>query len=407
MERDFDRRDVLKGMGAAGTVALAGCLGDDADINLGLLMGVTGGLEELGPPIRDAAEVVPEQINNGDTDLEVDTQFEDTETNPDEGVRGAEALVDAGYPMFVGALASDVSLPVADAVSTQDEVIQMSPASTAVDYTDIEGDWTFRTTASDAFQGGLLAEIANDRLEADSAGVLVRDDAYGRGLGQQFADTFRDEFDGTITGDQDLVTVDPDDDSFSSEIDQALTDDPDTLFIVAFTDEGVQIFRDLFEGPDPDIPILVPDGLQDASLPGNVGHDFANVTGTGPGVEDELAQGLDFFRDQVDNPDGVFVREAYDAAAVLCLAQAAADSDDAAEIRDEIRNVANPNGETVTPDTLVDGINAVADGDDVTYEGLSGPVEFDDNGDVGTASYNYFEFGDGELNILDTFVIQQ
>lgn len=400
-------------MGAAGVFGLAGCLdggdsGDGFEIQLGLLMGVTGGLEELGPPIRDAAQFAAGQINDGDTDFSVDTQFEDTQTDPDEGIRGAESLVDAGYPMFVGALASDVSLPVAESVSIPDQVVQLSPATTAVEYSELDGDWTFRTTASDAFQGQVLAEIASERLEAESAGVLVRDDPYGRGLGQQFADTFQSEYGGTITGDEDVVTVDPSASSFTPQLESALAGDPDTLFIVAFSEEGVGIFTDYFEEFDrPDMPILVPDGLQDPDLPGNVGFSFENVTGTGPGVEDELASGLETFREGVENPDGVFTREAYDGAAVLSLAAAAAGENDPAAIRDNVRSVANGEGETVTADNLVEGVEMAAGGEAVNFQGLSGPVEFDDNGDVGTASYNYFGFADGEIEVLDTIVVEE
>ena len=91
MVRDQRRRDFVKTIGAAGLIGLAGC-GSDGDgtdtedggndnengngegtpagrtIDLGILMGVTGGLEELGPPIRDTAQLVPRQINDADTD---------------------------------------------------------------------------------------------------------------------------------------------------------------------------------------------------------------------------------------------------------------------------------------------------------------------------------------------------
>lgn len=402
------RRDVIRGIGAAGVMGLAGCNGGGGEtIQLGVLMGVTGGLEQLGPPIRAAAEAPAAQISDGDTDFDVETRFEDTQTDPDEGIRGGEALVDAGYPMFVGALASDVSLPVAESVAIPNEVIQVSPASTAVPYSDLEGDWTFRTTASDEFQGRVLARIASERLEAATAGVLVRDDPYGRGLGQQFVDVFEGEYGGTITGGGEVVTVDPDASSFVPQLETALADDPDTLFVVAFSEEGVQIFRDFYgEFDRGDMPVLVPDGLQDPELPGNVGESFDNVTGTGPGVEDELANGLETFRGLVDNPDGVFVREGYDAAAVLCLARVAAGESDSAAIRDGIRDVANEGGETVTAENLVEGVEMAAEGTAVNYQGLSGPVEIDDNGDVQTASYNYFEFTDDGLNILDTIVVE-
>lgn len=409
-----ERRDVLKAAGAASVVGVAGCLGDAEDVDLGVLMGVSGQLDELGPPIRDGAEAAIDIINDGDNGWDFNTQFEDTETDADSGVEGAEALVDAGAPMFVGALASEVSLEVYNEVTEPEGVIQMSPASTAVDFTD-NGMW--RTTPSDALQGQVLAEIATDPerdIEAETAATIARDDTYGRGLAGQFAESFEDEHDGEILAE---VVLDAEQDSYESELGSALEDDPDVLFYVDFPDDAQTLFRDFYESFDqPDLPILVPEGLQDATLPDDAGQDvetFSNVSGTGPGVSDDLASGLDTVRDALgDTADGVFVREAFDAAAILCLARVAAGSDDPAAIEEAIPEVANPNGgETVTPENLSEGIELLEEGEEITYEGVSRPIEFDENGDVGNPAYDYFEWttdddGEATLDIIDTIVVE-
>lgn len=393
------RRDVLKAMGAAGTVAVAGCLGgsDEETIQLGLLMGVTGQLEQLGPPIRDGAQAAATQIDEGDNSWSVDTQFEDTETNSQTGIEGAQALVDAGYPMFVGALASDVSLPVARDVTLEEGVVQMSPASTAVEYSTLDSDidqtLTWRTTPSDAFQGPVAAQIARNRIEANSVSTLARDDPYGRGLSEAFVNAF-EENGGTV---EEELLIDPSNSSFTSQLETALAPNPDMLYIVAFPEEGQNIFRDFYqEFNQPDLPILVPDGLQDGALPVDSGQDvetFSNVTGTGPGISDDIASGLETYQGRVDQ-DFVFVREAYDAAAILSLAYAAAGSDDPGDIQAEIRNVTNPDGgDEVTADNLAEGVERVSNGDAVTYSGVSRPIEFDENGDVATPVYEYFGWG--------------
>ena len=83
MRTQLNRRDFVKGAGATGMAGLAGCLGSvggggRGDIMLGILMGVTGGLEQLGPPIRDSAQLAAQQVNDADVDFTVDVQFEDT-----------------------------------------------------------------------------------------------------------------------------------------------------------------------------------------------------------------------------------------------------------------------------------------------------------------------------------------
>lgn len=428
MTQRIDRRKYLATIGGAGAIGLAGCLGDDDDddddaiddtvddddtdddpdpdaeeFDLGLLMGVTGGLEELGPPIRDASNAAVDQINDADVGLEINTLFEDTATQADDGVLGAESLRDAGVQAFVGALASDVSLPVAESVSIPDGIVQMSPASTAPAYTDLEGDWTFRTAASDAIQGPIVAELARDE-GAETAAWIGRDDPYGRGLGEEFAAAFEDQG-GEITAE---VLIDPADDRFVSQLEEALGDDPDALFIVAFTEEATPLFSDFFGNFDPsDYTVIVPDGLRAEALPGDVGEDFSDFIGTQPTSHPDLESGMDTFTELVPNPDGAFVRQAYDAAAILALARAAAGEDDSTAIRDQLREVANPGGEVVTADNLPDGIELAADGEEVEYNGVSGPIEFDENGDVIEAAIEIWTWTeDDEIETLEVRTVE-
>lgn len=419
---------------AASVVALAGCIETDDDddddddvegeladtiseegeVDIGIVMGVTGGLEDLGPPIRAGAEAAIEQVNEADVGWEVNTRFEDTETLPEPGVAGAQAVVDAGFPMIIGALASDVSLPIAEDVTLEEGIIQMSPASTAVDFSlmdeDIDQTLTWRTTPSDAFQGPVAAEIAAEDIGADSVSTIARDDAYGRGLANAFADAFADDFGGTV---HEEIEIDPEQDTFTAQLQQALDPDPDLLYIVAFPEEGEVLFRDFYEEfPDhSDLPILVPDGLQDASLPDDSGQDvatFANVSGTGPGISDDVASGLETYQERVD--DGIFVREGYDAGAVLTLAGVGADgSDDPEDIEDAIRAVTSGDGEEITADNLAEGIELLVDGEEIVYNGVSRAIEFDENGDVQTPVYEYFEWGeaDGEPVLETIRVIAQ
>jgi ABC-type branched-subunit amino acid transport system substrate-binding protein len=367
-------------------------------------MGVTGGLEELGPDIRDSALIVEEQFSSADTDLELDTQFEDTESQPNPGVTGAEALDDAGYPVFVGALASNVSLQVARDVAIPRGIPMISPASTAPEYSDLEEDFTFRTAVPDSFQGQVLAQIAAERLSADSVAALGQDDAYGQGLTGTFVDSFESGQGGEAS---DPVIFAQGESSYTTQLENALENDPDVLLVVAFPEDGVRIFSDFYSDFDSEsVDILVADGLQDSGLPSDVGYDMSDVTGTapigtGPGV-DSFNQ---LFQDTYDeDPTGrPFVRQAYDAAAALVLAGAAADdSTDSEAIRDRIREVTESPGEEVTPDNLVEGAELADDGEDVHYRGVSGEIEYDDNGDQGNIAYEYFTFTEDGLEAIET-----
>ena len=78
------------------------------------------------------------------------------------------------------------------------------------------------------------------------------------------------------------------------------------------------------------------------------------------------------------------VREAYDAVYLVALAAAAANSTDGAAIRDNVHYVANSPGEIVNPggEAFSAAVQALTEGGDVNYIGVSGQVDFTADGDL-------------------------
>jgi branched-chain amino acid transport system substrate-binding protein len=166
--------------------------------------------------------------------------------------------------------------------------------------------------------------------------------------------------------------------------------------VVGFPQSGVQLFRDFyseFAADTPDLDIIVPDGLMDSNLPGEVDNDMNNVIGTQPSAG---GPGADFFESEYQaaygEEPGVFTAQAYDAMAINVLAAVAAGENTGSAIRDRIRTVANPGGEEFGPETLVDAVETVAGGDPIHYIGASSSVDFDVNGDIVTAAYDVTDF---------------
>ena len=79
-----------------------------------------------------------------------------------------------------------------------------------------------------------------------------------------------------------------------------------------------------------------------------------------------------------------FVTQMYDAMALMAFAIEAAGSDDSTAIRDALRGVANPPGVEIMAgaDEIKRGLELIRSGQDINYQGISGPVDIDDNGDV-------------------------
>ena len=428
MSRDVQRRDVLKGVGVAGiSVGLAGCTGNgngngddtatdegngtmtDGEGNgdmgmqarVGVLLPETGDLGSLGTTIRDGALLAATQVNDADVDVSVDTQKEDTQTTPQAGVSGAEALVNAGYPAVVGSASSNVNLTITREVLIPNEVVGMSPSSTSPDVTDLEdNDYVFRTAPSDALQGPVMAQVANDRVGASTTATLYLNDAYGQALEETYV-AGCEERGIEVTN---RVSLEPEQASYSAQWQDVLGSDPETVMLIAFPASGIQLFTDYYNDFAGDETIIVPDGLIDDSLPTEVDNDFSNVVGTSPA---SAGPGADFFASSYEEEYGsspqVFNAQAYDAMAVYILAQVAAGGDaDGTAVRDNIRPVANPEGTEITPSELADGIEMLMNGDEINYQGASSPVNFDDEGDMRAVTYGIFEVEERNFAQIDS-----
>jgi ABC-type branched-subunit amino acid transport system substrate-binding protein len=417
MPRDVQRRDVLKGVGVAGiSVGLAGCNGNgngddtatdggngnmtegdgDGDMGMqarvGVLLPETGDLGSLGTTIRDGALLASSQVNDADVGVSVDTQVEDTQTTPQAGVSGAEGLVNAGYPAVVGSASSNVNLTITREVLIPNEVVGMSPSSTAPAVTDLEDDdYIFRTAPSDVLQGQALGLVAEDNVGASSTATLFLNDAYGQALEQQYVNEC-EERSIEVTN---RVSLEPEQSSYSAQWQDTLDGDPDAVMVVAFPASGIQLFSDYYNDFAGDETIIVPDGLVDDDLPTEVDNDFENVIGTGPGA---AGPGVEFFNESYQEEFGssaqVFNAQAYDAMATFILAQVAAGGDaDGTAVRDNIRPVTEGDGTEVGPSELADGIETLMNDESINYQGASTRVEFDDNGDPpDSAPYDLSEY---------------
>ncbi|WP_323172043.1 ABC transporter substrate-binding protein [Natrialba sp. PRR66] len=415
-----NRRELLVGAGTASLGGLAGCLSDvpvlgtdeqaddsvggtDRTLKLGILSPLSGGLEGIGAATRDAA-LLPIERFEDETDLSIDYQVGDTETSPSAGVQSANDLVNAGYPMVNGPLASDVTLQATQQVLIPYRVVNCSAGATSPTITSVnDAGLSFRTALSDSLQAVALAEQAVADFGAESAASLYVDNDYGWQLTQSFSQAFESEQDGTVTA---KVAVTEGADSYDDALDTALADDPDLLVVIGYPDTGAQLFDDLADrGARDDVDVLVTEGMQESTLHERTEHSLDGIRGTaplasGPGYDEFSEQYVDAY----DEEPGLFTAHSYDASAVLLLANAYAGQNDGTAIRNAMRSVTYTPGETITPASLAEGLERAAQGENVAYEGASSSVTFDENGDVMGANFSYWEFdeqADGGITELE------
>ena len=403
----LSRRNVLKSVGAAGTIGLAGCSssggssggggGTDREIMQGFLLPLTGDLGALGTAMRDAGMMASNQVNDANNGITVDTQEEDTQTTVPDAISGANALVNADYPMMVGGATSNIEI--GNQVFVPNEMVACSPSNTLPTLRTFEDDGFFyRTTPGDRYQGFAMAQAASEQLDGiETAATTYINDDYGQLLSQWFTDHFEQGFGGSV---QQQVVHDPTESSYSSALQTALQDDPDLFVVITYPQSGTQLFRDYYADFDTGRPIMLTDGTKAPTLPDEVGRDMSNAIGTmpaadGPTYDTFVSQ----YEEEYGNAAAAFTAQTYDASAVMLLANAAAGENSGPAVRDQMQNVANPGGTEVTIDNLAEGVEMAANGEEVQYAGASSAVNFDDEGDLQAGTYELWEFDDSESGI--------
>ena len=373
----------------------------DGVLRLGGLLPETGNLAFLGPPEFAGVELAVAEINAGGGVNGADVEWlpGDSGDNGDVANATVDRLLAEDVDAFIGAASSGVSLTVIDKITNAGK-IQFSPANTSPAFTDYaDNGLYFRSAPSDVVQGAALADlmIGDGAL---TAAFIVMNDSYGTGLFEYTSAPYTDAG-GEIVYE---VIYDPQAENFDAEVSAAVAADPDAIVIIGF-DETSKILTGLIEagaGPAEKM-IYGSDGNMGNALaqafddPGVV----AGMRGTVPGVDIEVNEEFIARLLEVDPDlqDFAYSGESYDAAIVIALAAIAAGDDDGVAVGAQINDVTR-GGEKCT--TFAGCAAILADGGDIDYDGVSGPLEFIDAGEPSEASILIKEFNaSGELDVVD------
>jgi branched-chain amino acid transport system substrate-binding protein len=401
-----------------------GCGGDDGaggedvsvELKVGNLVPFTGDLSSFGEPIDQAARIAAQVANEAATEAGVDASVqvvasEDTQTDATAAVEGATKLVQTdGVHVLMGALASTNTIPVAESVTVPNQILQISPASTSPAISDLSDDgFVWRTPPSDAKQGEVMAQAISDEIGADATvSVGARNDAYGTALARVFEGAWR-EGGGTIAQ---SVRWNPDAATFDTEAQQLTRGSPDAWVIIDFPETFAKVGPALVRTGrwDPN-KTFATDGLRDSSLPQDVGRRAtAGMRGTAPVPPEGSAAAQAFDRVfQERAKAGVerqtFDAHAFDAVILGFLAAVAADSSSPADLKDNMQAVSGPPGTAYTFEQLPNAITAITNGDEIDYQGASGPIDWDENGDPTAATYELWRFETGKIVSLRKFEV--
>ncbi len=353
-----------------------------AEIKMGIILGFTGPIESLTPAMRDSAKLAFKEASDSGSLLggETITVVEGDSTCVDSAAAqaAAETLVADGVAAIMGADCSGVTGAIATNVAVPNGVVMISPSATSPGLTDLDDNgFFFRTAPSDARGGQILADITKDR-KIKSVAITYTNNDYGKGLADVYAAAVK------AHGIK-VTTVAAHEDGkadYTAEVSTLAAAGGDAVAVIGYLDQGGKgIIQGSLDSGAFDTFILS-DGMIGQSLVDAFGKDLSKSfgslpgsTGKGAGVFAKVASagGID--------SSGPYTGESYDAAALIVLAMQAGGSADRASIAKNVMAVANGPGKKIYPGELKKGLDLLAKGKAVDYEGATG-VSFTDVGEA-------------------------
>jgi branched-chain amino acid transport system substrate-binding protein len=385
------------------------------DLTIGDSVPLSGDLADFGPPGDKAAQIAVDQINQAidqaGVDHTVNLVTEDNCGGADQqcAVQAARKMVESdGASCIAGAWASADTIPTAESVAIPEGILLISPASTSDEITGLDDNGLVnRTAPPDSFQGPTLSKYLVEKALGGAQGSTVnigaRNDAYGTGLDDTFSQAW-EAAGGTIGQD---VVYDIKLPNYDTEAEQIVSGNPDGIVIIDFPETFNKVGPALVRAGFDPTKGFVTDGLISGDLAKSAGADAVNgLRGTAPGVPDKDASSQAFDELYTSSDPKDVDRQTFDAqnfdAVVLCyLAAVAAGSTDGQDMADQVRDISAPPGDAFTWQQLPDAIAALQNGQDIDYQGASGPIDMDDSGDATAGVYDIYEFKNGAPETID------
>ena len=398
----FTRRQVLKTGGAA---VLAGSTtfgrlppaAAAEPFRIGALNPITGAGSPYGSGIQKTIIFAAQEVNaaGGAAGRMFEVFAEDDQTSPEAGVLAAKKLIEVNkvHAIF-GTWSSGVTLAIMPLQDAANVLLMTHSGASAISTLD-KKDLVFRFSTTGERSGGAIAGIVAKEGYKRVATMAINN-ASGRDLVGGFKLAWEKKGHALAAE----VVYEPNLPTYRSELQKALAGNPELIVLGSYL---------------PDTTILVREARQLGSGVKFIGPGYAVAPKLAETLGNEATEGLmavDYvsaldssayahFSQRYKEVTGSEVGEnfyascAYDMVQCTALAiEAAGAGADNFGIVGALRKVSNPPGQAVG--SFAEGKKLLAAGQKINYEGASGPLDFDRDGDV-TPLFKLSEIRNGEL----------
>ena len=289
----------------------------------------------------------------------------DDACDPRQAVSVANQFVNDGVVFVAGHFCSGSSIP-ASKVYTEEDILQISPASTNPKLTDEGGDNVFRVCGRDDQQGAIAGSFINATYAGKNVAIVHDRTAYGQGL----AEETKKALNALGMTEAMFESYTPGESDYSALVTKLNAADIDVLYVGGYHTEAGLMVRQM-RGQGMDTQLISGDALvtdEYWSITGDAGEGTLMTFGPDPRNFDEAAKVVKEMRAAGAEPEGYTLYTYAGIQAFADAAEAAGSTDTAAVI------------------------GALRDGE---FETVIGELTFDDKGDIEQPAYVFYEWKDG------------
>jgi branched-chain amino acid transport system substrate-binding protein len=297
---------------------------------------------------------------------------DDDAGDPKQGTSVAQKMVDAKVNGVIGHQNSGTSIP-ASKIYYDAGIPQISASATSPVYTHQNYNTTFRVVANDNKLGSVLGKYAVQKLGAKRIAVIDDRTAYGQGVASEFIKGAK----GGQIVDKQFTTANATD--FNAILTSIRAKNPDLVFFGGMDGVGGPLLRQM-RALGIKARFMGGDGICTEGLPKLAGGADESVTcaeagGVPAAQKKDMAEFAARFKKKYNLDVQIYSPYVYDAVMTMATAMANAKSADPAKYLPYLHKV--------------------------QYQGITGPISFDQYGDIKDGALTLYTYKDGKRQLLE------
>ncbi len=351
--------------------------------------------------IEKSINLAKKEINNkgGLLGRKIDFIIKYTQSNVENARLIAREFIDLDkVNAIIGGNTSSEFLAIGEEMVKPGGVPVISHAATADSISDFEdNNLLWRTVPKDGFQAKVAAEYAISEKKMTSV-ILFVDNTYGQNLAEKFESIYKNLGGSVLAKASFPYQQGYTDYDFMQHLQPLMAKKPQMLYLISYQQDGIAVLTALENNRNElnaeNLFILGCDGNRNESISD---YDFAvfdNMAFVAPGKNRSPGSNYEKFISNYEKEYNLkngeyysqYIANVYDSVYLIAYAVLAAGKVDSASIAGSLQKISRE-GEIVNINEFSKGVELISKGTDIDYDGASGKIEFDANGDISSALY--------------------